>query len=109
MAYDLGVAERLRDSLTDRTSFTEKNMFGGVAFMVRGSMCIGVVKEEICARVGKEAFDDALSQPGARPMDFTGRPMKGWLFVATDGFESDADLNGWVDRCLAFNQTLAAK
>lgn len=109
MAYDLGLAERLRDSLTDRADFSEKSMFGGIAFMVRGSMCVGVVKDEICARVGKETAATAIDLPGARIMDFTGRPMKGWLFLAPEGLEDDADLNGWVDRCLAFNHTLPAK
>ena len=82
---------------------------GGLAFMVRGSMCVGVNGEELMARVGPEQYDESLTLPDARQMDFTGRPMKGFIFVGTDGTESDGDLGEWVDRCLSFNATLAAK
>lgn len=105
MAYDEALAERLRDALVAE-DVVEKKMFGGIAFMVRGNMCVGVVKSDLCARVGKEHYQVYLACPGARPMDFTKRPMKGWLFVDADGFEADADLRKWVDRCLEFVRTL---
>ncbi len=109
MAYDEGLAERLRDALADRDDVAEKRMFGGIAFMVRGHMTVGVVKDDLCARVGPQAFDDALALPGARPMDFTGRPMKGWIFVAPEGVDDAEALDGWVARTLAFTTTLPAK
>jgi hypothetical protein len=108
MAYDSTLADRLRDALVDVTAH-EKKMFGGIAFMVRGNMCVGVVGDDLCARVGVDAYPDLLAKPGARPMDFTKRPMKGWLFVDPSGFESDAALRGWVEACKAFNTTLPAK
>lgn len=109
MAYDEGLAERLRLALSSRDDVAEKRMFGGVAFMVRGHMTVGVVKEDLCARVGPDAFEAALALPGARPMDFTGRPMKGWLFVDADGVDDDDALEGWIARTLAFTTSLPAK
>ena len=109
MAYDEGLAERLRGVLAGRMDVVEKKMFGGLAFMVRGSMCVGVTGEELMARVGPDQYDESLALPHARNMDFTGRPMKGFVFIGTDGIESDDDLSEWVDRCLRFNATLAAK
>ncbi len=109
MAYDEGLAERLREVFAGRMDVEEKKMFGGLAFMVRGSMCVGVTGDELMARVGPGQYDGALTLPDARNMDFTGRPMKGFIYVGTDGIESDDDLSGWVERCLEFNATLPAK
>ena len=109
MAYDEGLAERLRGVFAGHADVVEKKMFGGLAFMVRGSMCVGVNGEELMARVGPDQYDESLALPHARHMDFTGRPMKGFVFIGTDGVESDDDLSEWVDRCLSFNTTLAAK
>ncbi len=109
MAYDEGLAERLREVFAGSTDVEEKKMFGGLAFMVRGSMCVGVTGDELMARVGPDQYDEALTLPDARNMDFTGRPMKGFIYVGTDGIESDDSLSGWVERCLEFNATLPAK
>ena len=109
MAYDEGLAERLRMALGERDDVVEKNMFGGIAFMVRGHMTVGVVKDELCARVGGDAYEALLALPGARPMDFTKRPMKGWLFVGAEAIDDEADLEAWVERCLAFTTGLPAK
>ncbi|MEM8960659.1 MAG: TfoX/Sxy family protein [Acidobacteriota bacterium] len=109
MAYDEAVAERLRVILLERRDIEEKRMFGGVAFMLDGNMLIGVNRDEIMARVGLEQFDDALERPHARVMDFTKRPMKGWITVEPDGFASDDDLRGWVDLCVRFVTTLPKK
>ena len=87
MAYDEGVAQRLRDVFGDRTDVVEKRMFGGLAFMVSGNMCCGVVGKELMARVGPEQYEQALKEPYAREMDFTGKPMKGFVYVgASVGF-----------------------
>ncbi len=84
-------------------------MFGGLAFMARGHMCCGLVRERIMVRVGPEAYDRLLAKPHARPMDFTGKPMKGYVFVDPPGFESDADLEEWVERCRRFVGSLPPK
>ncbi len=109
MAYDEGVAQRLREALSDEDDVVEKKMFGGIAFMHRGNMCCGVVGDELMLRVGADAYDAALREPHARPMDFTGRPMRGMLYVGTDGFESDEALAAWLQRATAFTKTLPAK
>jgi hypothetical protein len=109
MAYDEGVAQRLREVFADRTDVIEKKMFGGIAFMVRGNMCCGVVGEELMARVGPEQYEDALKEPYAREMDFTGKPMNGFIYVGVQGFAADADLQAWVARCERFVSMLPAK
>ena len=98
MAYDEGVAQRLREVLGEEDGVVEKKMFGGIAFMLHGNMCCGVVGEELMVRVGPNAHDDALAAPHARPMDFTGRPMRSMVYVAVEGFESDEDLAAWLAR-----------
>ena len=81
----------------------------GLAFLLRGNMCVGIVGSDLMVRVGPEAHDDALRRPHARPMDFTGRPMKGFVYVAAAGYESDADLRDWVARGVAFASSLPPK
>jgi TfoX/Sxy family transcriptional regulator of competence genes len=109
MAYDEGLAERLRDVFTERDDVNEKKMFGGIAFMVRGNMCCGIVGDDLMARVGPDADADALARPHARPMNFTGHTMKGFVYVAPEGVAEDEDLRAWVDRALEFVLTLPAK
>ncbi len=96
MAYDEGLAERIREILADRRGVTEKRMFGGLAFLLGGRMCVGVVKDRLMVRVGPEAYERRVREPHARKMDFTGRPMKGFVYVESKGFESDAELRRWV-------------
>ena len=109
MAFDDGVAQRVREAMDRQTHVVEKRMFGGVAFMLRGNMCCGVVGEEIMIRVGAEGYKAALTRPHAREMDFTGKPLRGFVYVASAGFESDDDLQGWVDRAVEFVRTLPRK
>jgi TfoX/Sxy family transcriptional regulator of competence genes len=109
MAYDEGLAERIRGVLADRHDVSEKKMFGGIAFMVRGHMSVGIVKDDLMVRVGLEEYDDLVRQPHARPMDFTGRPMKGFVYVASAGLEGDADLERWVERGVAYAVSIPAK
>src|SRR5262245_50395193 len=85
VAYDKGLAQRIREALEDQPNISEKKMFGGLAFLVRGNMCVGVVGDQLMVRVGAEAHDEALRQPFARKMDFTGRPMKGLVYVVCVG------------------------
>lgn len=109
MAYNEETAERLREELEVVADITEKRMFGGLSFLLSGNMAIGVVGDELCVRVGPEAFDEAVQLPGARIMDFTGRPMKGWVFVAPEGFADDNSLAAWVRRGTDFAGTLPPK
>ena len=109
MAYDEGLAERIRDVVTGRKGVTEKKMFGGVAFMRGDKMFVGIVKDELMVRCGPENIDLALGKPHVRRMDFTGRPMKGYVFVAPEGVVDDAALKWWVDLAAAHVATLPAK
>ena len=109
MAYDEGLAQRIREAVEERPGISEKKMFGGLCFLVAGNMCFGVVGDELMVRVGPEAYERDLARGHAREMDFTGRPMKGMLYVATAGFDSDADLEAWLARGLHFAESLPAK
>jgi TfoX/Sxy family transcriptional regulator of competence genes len=106
VAYNEQTAERLRAELESIGNFTEKKMFGGVSFLLGGNMAIGVVRDELCVRVGPEAFDEAVELPGARIMDFTRRPLRGWVFVAPEGFPDRQSLAAWVKRATDFARTL---
>ena len=109
MAYDEGLAQRIRETLSDRSDVAERKMFGGLCFMVRGHMSCGIVKDELMVRVGKDAYEDSLTLPHAREMDFTGRAMKGMVYVAQDGLEADADLAAWVGRGTTNAESLPPK
>jgi TfoX/Sxy family transcriptional regulator of competence genes len=109
MPHDEGVAERLREAYAGLSDVSERKMFGGIAFMVAGHMSTGVVGHTLMVRVGPERYEEALSRPHAREMDFTGRPMKGFVYVAPEGFESDDDLDAWVRLSLEFLATLPPK
>ena len=90
MAYDEGLAQRIRELLEDTPNLSEKKMFGGVAFLVNGSMAVGIIKDELMVRVGPEAHDHAIAEPHARPMDFTGRPLRGCSCVLRERWPSRA-------------------
>ena len=109
MAYDETLAARVRDALALEPDVAERKMFGGLAFMLRGNMCCGVVGEQLMVRVGAAGHAEALAAPYARPMDFTGRPMKGMLYVAGAGLAADADLRRWVERGAAHARVLPPK
>lgn len=109
MAYDEGLADRIRDVLAGRDGVREQKMFGGIAFMVDGHMTVGIVNDELMVRVGAEGEDDALAQPHARVMDFTGRPMTGFVQVAAAGVATESDVRAWVHRAFAFTATLPPK
>ncbi len=109
MAYDEGLTQRIREHLAEYGDVTERKMFGGLAFMVAGNMCCGVLQDQLMARVGKEYYAQALSAPHAREMDFTGRSLKGFVYVAAAGIEDDAELAGWIGHCLDFVSQLPAR
>jgi len=109
MAYYEGVAERLREVYDVHHDIVEKKMFGGLAFLVNGHMSCGVVGDSLMVRVGLEQYEPSLKRPYARPMDFTGKPLRGFVFVDPLGFESDEDLSGWVSASLEFVLSLPPK
>ena len=109
MAYDEGVAERIRAVFDGRSDIVEKKMFGGIAFMHSGNMCCGIVRDTLMARVGADNYQSALARAGAREMDFTGKAMKGFVSVDPDGFTEDADLRDWVALCEEFTRSLPPK
>lgn len=104
MAFDERLAARARRELAARTTdLEEKRMMGGLCFMVGGKMCIGVEGERLMVRLDPEMYDTALTRPGCVPMDFTGRPMRGFVFVEPKGTASAADLRSWISLALEFN------
>ncbi len=109
LAYDEGLAQRIREVLEDDTAATEKKMFGGLCFLIRGNMCCGVVGDELMVRVGADAYEEMLSHQEAREMDFTGRAMRGMVYVSSAGVEADEDLAAWVERGVVFAGSLPAK
>lgn len=109
MAYDPGLAERVREQLADVSFVAEKKMFGGLVFMVNGNMLGGVMGERLFLRVGPHAYEAALAQPHAQPMDFSKRKMVGFVYVQPPGVEADEDLAAWLDRGLDFAGRLPPK
>src|SRR5262245_13899029 len=109
MAYDEGLAERIRGVLEDLAGVSERRMFGGIAFLVKGHMSVGIVQDKLMVRVGPDSYDRVLRERHARRMDFTGRPMKGFVYVVPSGYESDADLQRWVNLGVRHASSLPAK
>lgn len=110
MAYDQYLAERVRRCLTEKkVSFTELKMFGGICFKVDDKMLCGLLKDKstsadlLMARVGEQAYENLLEKEFCLPMDFTGRPMKGYVFVQAQGIDMEDDLAYWIDQCLTYN------
>ncbi len=106
MAYDEKLAARIRALLACREGFSERKMFGGIAFMIGGKMCCGVLDGNLVARIGADEYTRALAEPHVRPMDFTGRPMKGYVYVGCEGLGDDGGLRAWVERAAAFTASL---
>ncbi len=109
MAYDEALADRIGVILKDQPNVVGKKMFGGIAFMVSGNMCCGVVKDTLMLRVGAENYESLLSLPHAREMDFTGKSMKGMIYVDPEGLKTEEELKTWVEQALEFVLTLPVK
>ena len=109
MAYDELLADRTRQILDRYSGVAERKMFGGLAFLLRGNMCCGVSGNELMVRVGAEGYEAALLEPHTRVMDFTGRPLTGFVYVAGEGLTSEGDLRAWVERGARYAESLPAK
>jgi TfoX/Sxy family transcriptional regulator of competence genes len=109
MAFDEGLAQRIRDELQDQDGVTEKKMFGGLAFIIYGNMACGVSNEDIMLRVGVDGTEAALAKSHTRPFDMTGKRMKGWILVSPEGHESDQDLGDWLQLGTAVALSLPPK
>jgi hypothetical protein len=109
MSYYDGLAHRIRRHLDPVDGVTELALFGGLGFMVAGNMLGDVIEESLVARVGPDAYDEVLEEADVRPFDFTGREMRGWVFVDPPGVAADEDLDHWLERSLAFATSLPPK
>lgn len=103
MAYDQELAARIRERLQSVPRVKEKEMMGGLAFMVNNKMCVGIFKDDMMCRIDPDVRESALARQGCHVMQFTGRPMKGFVLVDETGMRSAKDFNYWIDLCLAFN------
>ena len=108
MAYDEKLAGRVREILSSKRNVAEKKMMGGLTFMVNNKMCVGILKDELMARIDPEVYESALERKGCREMDFTGRPMKGFVFIGPEGTKSKKDLEYWMNLALDFNKRAKA-
>jgi TfoX/Sxy family transcriptional regulator of competence genes len=109
MSYDEGLAQRVREVLDGYPNITERRMFGGLAFLVDGKMFVGISSDKLMARVGAERYRDALARPHVREMDFTGKPMNGYVYIEAMGLADDEELQAWVLWCRAYAANLPAK
>lgn len=104
MAYNEEIADRIRKALAGTKKLVEKKMFGGIAFMINGKMCVGVDKDDIMLRCEPERTDELLSKKGARSFDLTGKPMKGWLLVNSEGTSNKKDFDWWMKTAIEANR-----
>jgi len=109
MAFDETLAQRIRVALADEAKIIEKKMFGGIAFMVRGHMTVGIVKNELLVRVGPDTHDKALAKPHAKVMNFTGKPMTGFIYVEAPGIATQAQLKAWIKMALDYTKSMPEK
>jgi TfoX/Sxy family transcriptional regulator of competence genes len=110
VAFDENLAQRVRGVLDTRVDVDERRMFGGIGFLIAGNMCCGVHGEDLIVRLDPDEAGELVdSESGARPFDMTGRPMRGWLFVAPEATAEDSDLERWVRRSEAFASSLPPK
>jgi len=108
MPYDEDLAERVREELQADPAYSERKMFGGLCFMLHGNMCAGVVGDRLMLRLGEPASAYALDEPHVSPMDFTGKPMRGMVYVDSNGLGGDA-VARWVGQAATFARGLPAK
>ncbi len=104
MAYSQQLANRIREQLQEMEGVEEKEMMGGLCFMLKDKMCVGIIKDEMMCRIDPATYEEALEKTGCREMDFTGRPMKGWVMVDDSGMKTPDELNQWISLSVAYNK-----
>jgi hypothetical protein len=109
MAYDEDLARQVQNCLNGLIEFTEKKIFGGVCFLIRGNMAFGILNRDLIVRVGLQNYDAALKRPNTRKFDFTGRPIKGWVLVSFENHLYDRELSSWVEEGVNFAKSLPPK
>ena len=109
MAYDEGLAHRVREALAERSDLSERKMFGGLCFMLGGNMCCGIVDDRLMLRLGREGAAEALAEPHTSAMDFTGKVIRTMIYVEPAGIASDKALTNWVNKAVAFAEFLPPK
>ena len=109
MAYSESLALRIRAALSRQKGVVEKKMFGGVGFLLRGNILVGVWKDSLIARLGQEDGEQALAEEHVRPFDITGKAMKGWVLVEPEGVDSERQLAAWMERAMEFVKGLPGK
>ena len=109
MPYDEQFCDRIEPMIMMREGVSKKNMFGGIAFLINGNMSIGIWKDLLVVRLTKEKADEHLQKKNVRPMDITGKPMKGWIFVEPEGYKQDKDLWNWIEEGYEFANSLPPK
>ncbi len=106
---DDALAGRIRPILSQWKGYSERNMFGGVCFMINGNMCVGTWKDSLIVRLDRNLYDETLVEPHTKPADITGRTMKGWVLVAPPGIASEHELEVWLSRAAEYAASLPAK
>ena len=108
MAYDEKLANRIRERLSGLRKVEEKAMMGGLTFMYNGKMCVGIIKDDLMCRIDPALHNESIEKRGCRTMDFTSRPMSGFILIDETGMKSKKDFDYWIDLALAFNKTAKA-
>ena len=104
MAFSEYLADRIRQNLDDKhLSYVDKKMMGGLTFMIDDKMCVGIIKDDLLARINPDIYESSLEKEGCKEMKFTGRPMKGFVLIEAEAIDDDADLDYWIQLCLDFN------
>jgi len=109
MVYDEGLAQRVRELISDHPGYKEKKMFGGIGFLIHGNMACGVIRDDLIIRVGADNYTESLLKPHVELFDITGRAMTGWVIVKEPGYRNDQDLDSWTSQGLDYALTLPAK
>jgi len=108
MAYSEKLAKRIRERLVNLPNIEEKEMMGGLTFMYNDKMCVGIIKDELMCRIDPDLHETAISKTGCRTMDFTNRPMKGYVMVDESGLKTQKDFDYWINLALDFNKKAKA-
>ena len=109
MAYNIALAEKIQKRMEKQKGFSQRKMFGGICYMINGNMACGIVGDDLMVRVGPKDYQRSLRRSHARPMDFTGRPLKGFVYVSAKGYDREAALKEWIGIGAQFARSLPTK